>query len=296
MIRQVERWVGSDPTGCPAGEYGGATLPLLRYKEDRRTVFFLAVAVVLYAGSLCLRVSSLALWQLGLAGLVLCGTSFVACVINHNQRHAPIFRTAQANHAVNCALSVLMGSPSARLHQVHLSNHHRYFRDTRDWTCYKSVARGTGWRRSLTYMVQAARTIQAHRRELQGNHPALDRALLWERRILYPTALVCLVLNPRVVLLLWLPAWMGALGLLLLANLLNHDECELESELDHSRDFLSRAENWLLFNNGFHTAHHLRPHLHWSELPVMHARVVAPGKDPRFVRGSMLAFFLRGLW
>jgi fatty acid desaturase len=34
--------------------------------------------------------------------------------------------------------------------------------------------------------------------------------------------------------------------------------------------------NWIFFNNGLHTAHHLRPGLHWSRLRAFHEEVVAP--------------------
>jgi len=40
--------------------------------------------------------------------------------------------------------------------------------------------------------------------------------------------------------------------------------------------------NLRTLNLGYHTAHHLRPRLHWSKLPALHARIVA-GIPPELV-------------
>ena len=49
----------------------------------------------------------------------------------------------------------------------------------------------------------------------------------------------------------------------------------LDPPYNHSRNHIGRVLNWCLFNNGFHTAHHMRPGLHWSELPDFHREIAA---------------------
>ena len=39
-------------------------------------------------------------------------------------------------------------------------------------------------------------------------------------------------------------------------NYIQHVHCDPWSEHNHSRNFVSKLGNWLVFNNGFHTAHH----------------------------------------
>jgi fatty acid desaturase len=53
-------------------------------------------------------------------------------------------------------------------------------------------------------------------------------------------------------------------------NYLQHIETDADSDWNHSRNFVSRTLNLLLFNNGYHTVHHLKPGVHWSELPLLH--------------------------
>ena len=43
--------------------------------------------------------------------------------------------------------------------------------------------------------------------------------------------------------------------------------------LDASRNRDNRLYNALTGNLGFHTAHHKRPGLHWSLLPVLHEKI-----------------------
>ena len=65
------------------------------------------------------------------------------------------------------------------------------------------------------------------------------------------------------------------------------------SELDHSRNVTGRLINWLVLNNGFHTAHHLRPALHWSLLPELHRTRVAPGIRPGLSDRSLMVAIWR---
>ena len=75
-------------------------------------------------------------------------------------------------------------------------------------------------------------------------------------------------------------------------NYIQHVHADPWSEYNHSRNFVGKASNWLVFNNGFHTAHHESAGLHWSKLPEAHAKI-AHLVDPELQQASIIAFSLR---
>ena len=66
-----------------------------------------------------------------------------------------------------------------------------------------------------------------------------------------------------------------ALWTIMLFNYEQHVHTDPWSKHNHSRSFVSPTLNFLLFNNGFHAAHHENPGLHWSKLPEAHAKIAA---------------------
>jgi beta-carotene hydroxylase len=41
-----------------------------------------------------------------------------------------------------------------------------------------------------------------------------------------------------------------------------------------------KLANFFLLNSGYHTAHHIRPAMHWSKLPNFHDQEIAPRMNP----------------
>ena len=76
-------------------------------------------------------------------------------------------------------------------------------------------------------------------------------------------------------------------------NLIQHDGCDTRSEWNHSRNFVGRAFNWIMCNNGYHTIHHNRAGLHWSVLADAHRREVTSRIDPALDEPSMVLYLLR---
>ncbi len=89
-----------------------------------------------------------------------------------------------------------------------------------------------------------------------------------------------------------LPQLYGARCILRI-NLIQHDGCDVKTEWNHSRNFVGRAFNWIMCNNGYHTIHHNRAGLHWSVLDSAHSKEVASRIDPALDERSMIWYLAR---
>jgi len=264
---------------------------MLRNPADRRSIGLLAVILVLeIAAVLFFRdIPNLVLPPLL---LVLALAVFTATLINHNHRHLPTFDNPPMNRVFNYVLTVAMGAPSTRLHVVHMYNHHKCYRTTDDWSHYSLAGSGRGLRRTLTYYINATLRIGTRRKTLQMT-PEENRELRIEYAIFFLWMLGWLALDVKGALIIFAPAYIGGQFILLTANLINHDNCDVGSPFNLARTFNSRIENWLFLNHGFHVVHHRRTTLHWSKLRQVHESHFRDRSDPDLQSNSFLVYFFR---
>lgn len=240
----------------------------LKRSCDKRTLFFVCLDMGM---TLCLiNASTLAL---GLALLIPASfIKFIICLVNHNHRHTPTFESDILNRLLDLYISISILAPSSRLHFVHVLNHHAHSSTYEDWSHYRLAGNEVGLRRWIKYLYFGSRRILKHRNKLQLSEP-MKMLQSQERIAIYIyTAIVIATWKWKAFLIL-INAYLG-LAFLFTGNLINHDQCDLKTEWNHSRNFLSPLENWFFLNSGYHTAHHLKPQLHWSELPGFHQEKV----------------------
>ncbi|MGZ3790066.1 MAG: fatty acid desaturase [Bacteriovorax sp.] len=264
----------------------------LRRNSDLRSLFFITFTLFLMGFSLSLSFNNFSLLTYLLSLLFLTFWVVVCTLINHNHRHHPIFKKNSLNQVLNLLISLAIGAPSTRLHLVHHFNHHLHYPSHEDWSHFELNAKGSGIMRIFTYLYNATKAMTKNREQLvKTKH---HRKSLQEEKIMFYLASgIAMFINFKVFLFLILPSWILGLSLLLTSNLLNHDHCDTSSSINHSRDFLNGVENWFFCNNGYHTAHHLRPSLHWQDLPKLHAEKVLPYKRAEYSRGSFFYYLAR---
>jgi fatty acid desaturase len=257
----------------------------LRYRADLRTLGFLALFNVL-----------LVLEWLNLTrGAILLLTTYVlaviALVVKHNHVHSPTFRNRAWNRAFELWLSVLTAHPTSGIITSHNLLHHGSNNSQGDFVRCSLVKYRSNLLNLLVFFFASVRTMYREKpndlEQWRRSQPDLYLQAVAERASTYLFFLLLLLLDWRSTLIYCIGPWLFAQWVLVTINLLQHQDCDFSSEFNHSRNLTGRILNWLLLNNGYHTAHHMFPAAHWSKLPVIHERVVAPFIDPSLHERSL---------
>ena len=222
-----------------------------------------------------------------------CLLAFIACIIKHNHIHCPTFISQGWNRAFEYLLSVSTGQSIAAIIPVHNERHHGHLQTEQDFVRSSLVNFHQNWLNLLVF--PSAVVWFVHRNKSMDiarwrrEHPDLYKRVQRERAAVILFTAVLAVLNWRATLVyLGIPWLFGQWGIVTI-NLLQHQDCDQSSAFDHSRNITGRWTNWLFLNNGFHTAHHLRPALHWSRLPEFHRLQIEPYMSRELNHRSLLA-------
>jgi fatty acid desaturase len=271
-----------------------------RLSADYRTllwafVLFPTVMVVPY------RSPQLLAWTLPLALYV----GFCAGVFAHNHNHCPTFRSRVANDVFAAWVSVFYGHPTFAWIPTHNLNHHKYLNRDGDATVTWRYSKKNTWLVASTYFFVSAywqgALIEEFVNRARTSAPRLYGRVTLQKfsfRIAHAALFGIAVLLHgwslgSMVYLGTLGASMaGGLWGMTFINFIQHVHCDPWSEHNHSRNFVSKLGNFLVFNSGFHTAHHEHPGAHWSRLPELHTRI-SREIHPDLCQSSVLGFCLR---
>jgi fatty acid desaturase len=268
---------------------------LLRFKADRRTLFFVAAYFVCLT---LLWVSALAFWPLHVA-LVMCTSvlAFMGAVATHNALHSPVFQSRAMNRAFQVVLTLTYGHPVSAFVPGHNLSHHRYTQTNRDVMRTTKVRFRYNLLNIMFFILRVAPGIMkadtSYVRAMYKRSPRWFQQYVIESAAFYGATLLLLALDWKKFLFYWfIPHTYAAWGIVTM-NYLQHDGADENSEWNHSRNFVGKLVNWWTYNNGYHTLHHMEPGLHWSLLPAEHAKRVAPFIDPRLDQKSLVLYGLK---
>jgi beta-carotene hydroxylase len=203
--------------------------------------------------------------------------------------HCRVFRRDRDNLLFNLALSVARGHSATGIVVPHQFNHHEEAGSGGDWIRPALAGKGLGWVRLMRYVWRASISMMVERGRIGA--PLLPqrrcRSQRLERLFLAAGIGAAALHDWRIFLLFDVLPWLLGLCMLVAVNLLQHDACGV----GESRDFTGNVGNWMFFNNGYHSAHHLRPSVHWSALPALHAELGPTRQFP-----SILTYLWRFGW
>jgi fatty acid desaturase len=257
------------------------------------------VATVLCAVTLLVAPQFLPL-PLWVVPLWLLSASVLCCcchVVVHNHTHRPMFVSNTANYGFNLIASVARGHCVSDILLPHNINHHREQGGPDDWIAPSIAGGGAPLARLFHFTYRASWNMVTRRRRLgEAGRRMLPepfrQSLGWEKKFLPSVIVLSLVHDWRAALVFQGIPWLASLIWLVAINLFQHDGCDPQSKYGHSRNFVGAFTNWLFFNNGYHTVHHLYPGMHWTHAPAVHAKLA--GRIPGALNEpSIMRFFWR---
>jgi len=243
---------------------------MLRYRADRRTLLYLAFTTALTVVN----------WKTGKVHPVLYPVTlfmfFTTAVISHNHNHLGMCRSKALNLLTSYWIAIFYGHPAVAWVPTHNQVHHKLNNRPGDSSRSPKWFEGNHLAALLVYPVLTnlaqTKDINAFLKDLwRRDRPAFFSAAS-EYAVFFGAMAGLLIFDWRRALLFFFVPQQVALFSIQVVNYLQHIETDAYSDWNHSRNFVSKTLNVLLFNNGYHTVHHLKPGLHWSELPRFHAQ------------------------
>lgn len=264
---------------------------MLRYRADIRTLGFLTSYGVLVIGQWVFAPS-------GVLGAVLllmtCVNSWICAVIAHNTVHSPMFKQRWLNKLFQIWVSLSYGFPISDYVPGHNLSHHRFVQQREDVMRTTHVRFRWNLLNLIFFMPAVTPGIlrgNAKFKEVMGPRAAKwKRQLILEGVVVWSVKVLCFVLDwKKALLYVMLPHVFANWGIVSV-NFVQHDGCDPEHAVNHSRNFVGKFFNWWTLNNGYHGIHHMIPGKHWSLLPEAHAELVKPQLHPALDQKSLFVY------
>lgn len=244
-----------------------ARIKFLRHRID---IYPISIAVIVSAGQLSLYLmhSQSLIWFVAL--MVALRWSHL---IEHNHVHMSMFHSARLSEFFGWVLGCSTGLPLEMYRVHHVETHHQYENGPEDWTSPFEYGDGTS---SLPRPMTFSRYVLSF--PLRGWTNSLR--ILWRRKgteqyNAWLRSLAILVLfggaltlgDSRSFLIWYVTPWIAYSFGAGAANWRHHDSEDPLSMSPGTNDNFGLFSRRLGFNIGYHSAHHLYPDTHWSELP-----------------------------
>lgn len=241
--------------------------PVYRYSEDRLPSLIIATILAIQLATFFLVDS---LWMVAGIMLALLSLSALPGSISHNHHHVPTFMAPWMNRVYEVILFLETGIPPYAWTLHHNVGHHKDYLDQSKDPSNWRLPDGRVMSR-VRYDVTGALRIYPEIWRIGRDYPELFRRFkVWSTVSLLVLG-AFIALDPLKALVLFvLPMPVMYLGLLD-NTYMQHSDLDTSSHFTASRNTTSRLYNLISWNLGYHTAHHLKPYVHWSRLPALDA-------------------------
>jgi len=242
---------------------------IFRFQEDRLPV---AVFASLFVVDL-LVFAFVTAWPLAVVWMLFTAPAktFVSSW-NHHHQHVPFFSSKLANRAMEAVFGLQTGA-IANVWVLHhnIGHHDNYMDQTKDESAWRASDGRIMSATEYTFRLAATGYFCAFKNS--KNHPEIRRTFLIMAAVQIALMAGLFVINPVNALIVFLIPMVFSFVMTCRHTYDHHTGCSEDDEYAASNNIIHRSYNILTGNLGYHTAHHLRPGLHWSKLPEFHAKI-----------------------
>lgn len=195
------------------------------------------------------------------------------CAWNHHHQHTLTYKWTPLNRLLELSYALHTGVTTNLwlLHHV-LGHHHNYLDQTRDesrWARKDGSTMGV-----VEYTLSVALTSYYRGYQVGQRYPRHYRTHVLYSTIAFSLVVLLSCYRPMQGLMLFVLPMVT--GLLITAWATYDHHAGLDEKEDHfkaSYNNLNQIFNFLTGNLGYHTAHHYKQGLHWSQLPALHETI-----------------------
>jgi fatty acid desaturase len=208
----------------------------------------------------------------------------------HLHIHRPFSRKPVLNRILDLCMGAVTGMASSNWRIQHLYGHHRGidlpYRGRLVLEDY-SVARAVGFSTLSLWETFYSPIVESFHKGILNDvtTPIRYRWAFLEQVLLLLFVVALTYWQTRLALIYLLPWYLVTHFITRYIDYLNHYGCDEGSENAYARanNSVSWWFNFTTNNFGYHTAHHLRPGAHWTELPAIH-RAIADKIPDRHIK------------
>jgi beta-carotene hydroxylase len=243
---------------------------MLRYKADIKSIIYMIITSALLIVQWTVIGVNPFLYTLYLF------LSVAVAVMTHNHIHVPMWKPKLLNILTDWWLTVFYGFPVFAWIPTHNKNHHKLNNREGDYTITYRFSEKNNLITLLTYPTISGfyqqKAIRDYLREQRHKNKEKFYLYISQYIILVSWVVAALLLDWRKAIMFVVIPQQVSLFSVLIFNYVQHVHANEESEMNHSRNFTGFL-NVLLFNNGYHTIHHMKAGLHWSQVPNEHQKI-----------------------
>jgi fatty acid desaturase len=205
----------------------------------------------------------------------------------HLHIHRPFSRNKVLNIVFDLSMGVVTGMTASNWRIQHVYGHHRgldkpYRGERSAYLQNYSATRAVSYSAISLLETFYAPIVESFNKGILDNikTPISYRWAFFDQMLLVGFVAILMAWQPRLVLIYLLPWYFVTQFVTRYVDYLNHYGCDEASADPYERanNSLSWWFNFTTHNFGYHTAHHIRPGAHWTELPGIHKAIA--GKIP----------------